>query len=164
MNATVRFEIQIGETLRLVELRGEAISVDGEPLAADAVRIGECGLSLLLEGRSFTFRWARLADGSLWLGSRGGEVLAQRRDPRQALVRGHAQQTGRVRIAAPMAGKVVRVIAAVGEALARGQALLVLEAMKMQNEVRAPKSGTLIALAVAPGDTVATAQLLAEIE
>lgn len=164
----MRFDIQVGASVRAVELKetsnGIEIQVDGAPLAADALRIGPQTVSILFEGTSHTFHWTRLDDGALWLGARGNEAQAEVQDPRQALTRHRAEQSGRVRLQAPMAGKVVRLLAAAGEAVQSGQGVLVLEAMKMQNEVRAPKSGVLAHLAVASGETVATGQLLAEIE
>ncbi|HWG37864.1 MAG TPA: biotin/lipoyl-containing protein [Terriglobales bacterium] len=164
----MRFDIQFEGATRVVEVTeavGSAqVSVDGIALAADAVRIGPQTISILFEGRCNTFAWTLLDGGAIWLGVRGRELLAEVQDPRQALAHRKAEQSGRVRLKAPMAGKVVRLLAHAGDAVQCGQGVLVLEAMKMQNEVRAPKSGALVRLAVASGETVATGQLLAEIE
>ncbi|HSB13592.1 MAG TPA: acetyl-CoA carboxylase biotin carboxyl carrier protein subunit, partial [Bryobacteraceae bacterium] len=65
---------------------------------------------------------------------------------------------------APMPGKVVRVLAAEGDLVEAGQGLLVVEAMKMQNEVKAPKAGRVAALAAREGGTVAAGDVLAVIE
>ncbi|MGH9480758.1 MAG: acetyl-CoA carboxylase biotin carboxyl carrier protein subunit [Terriglobales bacterium] len=162
------YEIQQGEQARKVEVRARngswELACDGTPLAADLAIVNEHTLSLLIEGRSFTFHWEQLEAGSVWLGGGGREAMVMVRDPRQVMAKRHFEQSGRVRLAAPMAGKVVRLLVAPGERVEAGQGVVVLEAMKMQNEVRSPKSGALVTLAVAAGATVATGQLLAEVE
>jgi acetyl/propionyl-CoA carboxylase alpha subunit len=67
-------------------------------------------------------------------------------------------------VRAPMNGKVVAVLVAEGQAIERGQRLVVVEAMKMQHEMRAGAAGTVARLAVKPGDQVATRQLLVELK
>jgi biotin carboxyl carrier protein len=162
------FAVQIGERIRQLELApadsGWRLRLDGEPLPADAAIVRPGLISLLLDGHSFTFTWARDAQGMVWIAGGGREWQAEARDPRQLLARRHAEPTGRARLTAPMAGKVVKVLAEPGAEVDSGQGIVVLEAMKMQNEVRSPKRGTLKLLAVAAGNTVAANQLLAEIE
>ncbi len=162
------FEIEIaGQTRRLEIARrngGWRVSADGEELAVEIAQPNAATLSLLLAGRSYTFAWARGAEGAIWISGAGRGAAAAVRDPRQALARHHFEQSGRARLTAPMAGKVVRVMVEAGVHVESGQELLVLEAMKMQNEVRSPKSGTLVVLAVTSGETVATGQVLAEVE
>jgi biotin carboxyl carrier protein len=63
-----------------------------------------------------------------------------------------------------MPGKVVRLLAAVGDEVTEGQGILVVEAMKMQNEVQAPKAGNVTDLKVAEGQTVNAGEVLAVIE
>jgi biotin carboxyl carrier protein len=61
---------------------------------------------------------------------------------------------GRQTIDAPMPGKIVRVLVAVGDEVTQGQGLVVVEAMKMENELRSPKDGTVVELAAVEGQTV----------
>jgi len=68
------------------------------------------------------------------------------------------------RLVAPMPGKVVRVLVEVGSRVAAGAGILVVEAMKMQNEMKSPKAGTVSALNVQTGDTVNGGDVLAVIE
>jgi biotin carboxyl carrier protein len=63
-----------------------------------------------------------------------------------------------------MPGKVVRILANVGTAVEAGQAILVIEAMKMQNELKSPKKGTVKKLNVSEGAAVEAGQALAEVE
>jgi 3-methylcrotonyl-CoA carboxylase alpha subunit len=67
------------------------------------------------------------------------------------------------RLSSPMPGRVTEVKVAVGEAVAKGQALLVIEAMKMENVLRAPRDGTVRAVLVEAGARVAPGQMLVDI-
>ncbi len=67
------------------------------------------------------------------------------------------------RVKAPIPGQITQVLVSPGQAVEAGQPLLMLEAMKMENEIRAPRSGTVSALHVTPGETVALNKVLAEI-
>ncbi|HWQ31639.1 MAG TPA: biotin/lipoyl-containing protein [Blastocatellia bacterium] len=71
---------------------------------------------------------------------------------------------GRATLTAPMPGKVVRVLKAAGDEVESGQGVLVVEAMKMQNEVQSPKAGKVIELRVTEGQTVNAGETLAVIE
>jgi acetyl/propionyl-CoA carboxylase alpha subunit len=65
---------------------------------------------------------------------------------------------------APMPGKVIKVSVAVGQRVKKGEEILVVEAMKMENQLRAPRDGTVVRLAAKPGDMVGPGASLAEIE
>lgn len=78
----------------------------------------------------------------------GAKELAERRK------RGAAGAAGEWSIAAPMPGRVTRILVAEGETVKAGQALLVIEAMKMENELRAPESGQVLSLPIAAGTAV----------
>ncbi len=71
---------------------------------------------------------------------------------------------GRARITAPMPGKIVRVMVEVGAHVEAGDGLVIVEAMKMQNEMKAPKSGIITELHATPGATVAAGDVLVVIE
>ncbi len=68
---------------------------------------------------------------------------------------------GSVKVAAPMPGKILGVKAAVGQAVKKGDVIVVLEAMKMENEIVAPSDGTIASINVAAGDSVEAGQTLA---
>src|SRR5208282_2988183 len=91
------------------------------------------------------------------------EFSAEIRDPRRwRRKRGAAAEAeGRQQVVAPMPGKIVRVLVKAGEAVDVKQGLLVVEAMKMQNEIRSPKSGTIERLLVTEGQTVNAGEILA---
>jgi biotin carboxyl carrier protein len=141
------------------------ISVDGQPAEADVVEIAPDILSILLEGQSHEIRLARMPDGQLKLQMGLGEFTAEVRDPRswQGRHSAHVQTEGRQQVTAPMAGKVVRLLVKSGDPVEIGQGLLVVEAMKMQNEIRSPKSGTVEKLQVREGQAVNAGDVLASI-
>lgn len=71
---------------------------------------------------------------------------------------------GRQNLVAPMPGKVVRVLLAAGDEVTLGQGVVVVEAMKMQNEIKSPKSGRVVEVRVAEGANVNASQVLAVVE
>lgn len=68
---------------------------------------------------------------------------------------------GSVKVNAPMPGKILKVAASNGQAVKKGEVLLILEAMKMENEIVAPQDGTVASINVAVGDSVEAGAVLA---
>ena len=159
----MRFEIRINGAKRNVDFdpaRNE-VTIDDRKIAADAAAISPVAYSVLLGGRSFEVTAEKSGDGWL-LRTAGREFQLDIEDPRSwRRDRGaNVELEGRQSVMAPMPGKVVRVLASQGQKVDSGQALLVIEAMKMQNEIRAPKSGTVERLAQ-EGQTVNAGEILA---
>lgn len=136
--------------------------LDGQPLEADAVEVARGIYSILIGGESFEVR-TEAAAGKLRVISRGREMFAAVRDPRQWRRRGGAtlEAEGRQQIIAPMPGKIIRVLVKAGDTVETGQGLLVVEAMKMQNEIRSPKSGKVERLSVVEGQAVNAGEVVA---
>jgi acetyl/propionyl-CoA carboxylase alpha subunit len=135
--------------------------VDGGAIAADARMLQPGVMSLLIEGRQY--RCVLDGDGVLI----GGRRFAfEVNDPRSLQGRRGAGvgAAGPRAIKAPMPGRVVRVLAAVGDEVAEQQGVIVIEAMKMQNELKSPKAGKVVRVAVAVGDTVGAGDVLVVIE
>ncbi|MEM2028827.1 MAG: biotin/lipoyl-containing protein [Candidatus Bathyarchaeia archaeon] len=82
--------------------------------------------------------------------------------PKKEVKRDEAPQvaTGGLAVSAPMPGKILRVNVKEGDSVSKGDLLLILEAMKMENEIFAPSSGVVKRIAVSPGDSVNTGDLL----
>ena len=166
----MKFEIQLtgvgGKRKHVVDLerKGEVstISLDGKPVDADAVQIAPNAISVMLGGQSFEIHVSRSADGTLKLQCGPHEFSAEIIDPRAWRGRKHGpvEVEGRQEILAPMPGKVVRLLVAVGATVEAGQGVLVVEAMKMQNEIRSPKSGKVERLLVKEGQSVNAGQAL----
>ena len=72
-----------------------------------------------------------------------------------------AARQGSVKVNSPMPGKILSVKASVGQAVKKGEVLMILEAMKMENEVVAPEDGTVASIDVAAGDSVEAGVVLA---
>jgi biotin carboxyl carrier protein len=116
--------------------------------------------SVLVEGRSFEARVIRTGAG-MRLELDGRRFTAEVRDPRD---RGQkpaaALGSGRQSVAAPMPGKVIRVLVREGDAVEVGQGLVVVEAMKMQNEMKALRDGNVVEVRVRDGETVSAGDVL----
>lgn len=80
--------------------------------------------------------------------------------PKAAPAAAPAASAGDETVTAPMPGKIVKIVASVGQAVNAGDTLLILEAMKMQNEISAPKAGTVKSFAVNAGDSVKPGQAM----
>jgi biotin carboxyl carrier protein len=170
----MKFEVQLeGSTEKktcTVELERHAdgwrIILDGQPVDADAVQISPCILSILLNGQSHELRITPDSAGKLKLQTRTQEFTAEVIDPRSWSGRRHGQveAEGRQKIVAPMPGKVVRLLVKAGDHVEAGQGLLVVEAMKMQNEIRSPKSGTVDCVLATEGQPVTAGEALAWVE
>lgn len=116
--------------------------------------------SVLMDGRSYDAR----VDGSA-VTVCGHRFEIEVRDLRRwSRRRGGAAHSGVQHVCAPMPGKVVRVLVSVGDRVETGQGIAVVEAMKMQNEMKAARPGTVAAISVKVGDAVTAGEVLAKIE
>jgi biotin carboxyl carrier protein len=163
----MKYEVRIRGKMRIVEVERQAdgwqAMLDGESkTAANIVETGPNTLSMLLAGQSHEICVTPSSDGKLNLQCGGFEFSAEVADPRSWRERRHggAEAEGRQQVVAPMPGKVIRVLVRAGEKVEAGQGLLVVEAMKMQNEIRSPKSGTLEHILVAEGQAVNAGEAL----
>lgn len=139
------------------------IRIDGEVTApAEDAQIveTEAGVySILIDGASYE---ARVESGAVTVNGR--RFTFEIEDPRAWKRGGDAAGTsGRASIVAPMPGKIVRLLAKAGDEVEAGQGIIVVEAMKMQNEMKAPRAGRVAAIEVKEGDSVAAGAVLAVI-
>jgi biotin carboxyl carrier protein len=166
----MKFEVRIGNKSRIIELERNAdrwrIALDGHTLDADAVEIAPNTFSILLRGQSHEIRVTPSSNGTLTLQTSLEEFTAEVLDPRAWSGRRHKalEAEGRQQVVAPMPGKVVRLLVKAGDAVEAGQGLLVVEAMKMQNEIRSPKSGIVERLLAQEGQPVNAGEILAWVE
>lgn len=124
-------------------------------------------LSLLLEGKSYEVKRETLAGragATIVIGGRRYPVEV--RDPRSLRGRRLARDEGDTprTLVAPMPGKIVRLLVAEGAAVEAGQGILIIEAMKMQNELKSPKKGVVRKMHAAPGAAVNAGEELAVVE
>lgn len=140
---------------------GYAVLVDGHPLTVQLLDAAGDRLELAVDGRR---RRAWLAqDGDAVHVFLDGRAYVFRRHDGDA---GEAEETaaGGPHVRAPMPGKVVKLLAAPGDAIAKGQGLLILEAMKMESEIAAPLAGRVLAVHVEVGQIVGLDAPLVDLE
>jgi biotin carboxyl carrier protein len=145
-------KIEIGGS-RLRYQRDDGVVIEGE--------FSLEGTSVLLNERSY--RVSRGTGKEIWVNGRlfSMEVF----DPRDLRPgQGSTANQGRQEIAASMPGKIIRVLVAAGDAVEEGQGLVVVEAMKMQNEMKSPKSGRVAEVRARPDATVIAGEVLVVIE
>jgi biotin carboxyl carrier protein len=165
--APVKLEIEIAGRIRVVEYAPGAASVviDGVSIPVDARMLQTGVLSLIVDGRAWRVVLDENANEPAVLIA--GERIAYRVDDPRSLKarRAHSGGTdGPSTIKASMPGRVVRVLALPGEKVKAHQGVVVIEAMKMQNELKSPRDGVIAELRVKPGDTVSAGDVLAVVD
>jgi len=157
----VRYHVSLRDRTYAVDLNGATVSVDGERLEAHWAQIpGTPLIHLLLGKESWTVACQPLDDaGRRWaMGAVGERVELDVQDDRSKQIEALTGQSRRPRasgvIKAPMPGLVVRVEVTIGQAVEAGTGLVVVEAMKMENELRAPQRGVVQQIHVSAGERV----------
>ena len=148
-----------------IEILDEAhISIDGIVYDLDFERVGTQPVySLVLDGQSFEAhvytdeeQWQVLLRGDMY-----NAVVEDERERRlRAQFEGGPMEQGEYHLKAPMPGMVIAIPVAEGQAVEKGDVLLILESMKMQNELKAPRAGKISRVRVAPGERVEQKQTL----
>jgi biotin carboxyl carrier protein len=172
----MKFQLEIADRLRTVEVQhqpdGYVVTVDGRRHLVQAARVDDEAWSLIVRGdapgeaRSVeAVVPAHAANGALDVRIDGFRVPVSLRQGRGRTSRHTgAQGSGAQRIAAPMPGKIVRVLVAPGDIVVPRQVLVVVEAMKMENELRALRAGTVAAVLVTEGQSVEAGTALVVVE
>jgi biotin carboxyl carrier protein len=142
------------------------ISVDGNEFLVDGKKTGRTNFSLIVDNRSFEIEVDNTDDEyRVLVDGRNYRIhLVDERRVRVGAVQSGLQLQGRQMVSVPMPGKIIAVLVAVGDAVELGQGLVIVEAMKMENEVRSPISGEVKEIKVKPGDTVEGGALLLIVE
>jgi biotin carboxyl carrier protein len=138
--------------------------LDGREIEVDAVLARPDVLSLRIGNKAYEVKCERVSsDLHIWVGS--VRYAAEVRDPRSLRGRARAvDEHGPKKLTAPMPGKVVRILVNQGAEIEAGAGVLVVEAMKMQNEVKSPKKGTVQKILVNEGAAVNAGDVLAIVE
>jgi len=160
----MELRIKIDGRIRVVKITrgtfGYEFSLDGNGVAADVVQAEPGLFSVLFEGKSYEVRITAEGNAAR-LAVEDHEFLVEREDPRKwKRGAGTAGAHGRQSIAAPMPGRVIRVLVKEGEKVGPGQGVLIVEAMKMQNEIKSPKEGTIERIHVREGAPVNSGEVL----
>lgn len=173
----MQFQVEVGARLRKVTVERDGdlfrVGVDGRMRLVDVRRIDGRTLSLLLQPGD-SGGAPRSLEAALVAGLKAGAFdvhVAGRCVPihisngsRSRRAREAAAGSGPQRIVAPMPGKVVRVLVSPGDAVVARQGLVVVEAMKMENELKAARDGTVAAVSVVEGQSVEAGAALVIVE
>ncbi|HEX6134846.1 MAG TPA: biotin/lipoyl-containing protein [Longimicrobiales bacterium] len=165
----MQYHVTIGSRTLVVDLEGERVRVDGEPLGpADLVGLpGTPVRHLLLDGRSVPLVAQQDDDG--WkLHVKGWPVYAEVVDERTRAIRAMTARAsgphGPKPVRAPMPGLIVRTEVSVGDRVRAGQGVVVMEAMKMENELKAEAEGVVSRVLIESGQAVEKGAVLVEFE
>jgi len=161
----MKYVTAIGEREYIIEIVDERhILLDGALFEVDFNTVsGQPVYSLLLDGQSYESfvysgeeGWQVLLHGMLYLAS----VEDEREKRLRAAAGGNIIERGEVHLRAPMPGLVIAVLVNEGQSVDKGEVLVILESMKMQNELKSPRPGTIARMRVRSGDSVEQRQTL----
>jgi biotin carboxyl carrier protein len=160
-----KFDLIVDATPCSLLVSTDACEINGRRLPTDIRQLGPNTFSVIAGGNQHTVVVHRLATGTYAAHVAGTALAIELRDPRRL----SRQETGAATagsqpVRAPMPGKVLSVLVRVGDEVGSGQGLLVVEAMKMQNELRSPRAGRVTAVKVAAGDSVSSGDTLVVVE
>jgi biotin carboxyl carrier protein len=166
------YAVEVNGRVRQVAIRRQAgalvVEVDGRSWTVDAAPVGEHGLSLLVSGLGRTSSHdvtlagdAATGQTNVYVGSFVVLVALNGRKRSGRKEDGAHSGSGPQRLLAPMPGKVVRVLVKPGDPVRARQPIAVIEAMKMENELRAGRDGIVVELAVTGGQSVEAGTLIA---
>jgi pyruvate carboxylase subunit B len=166
----VKYVVRIGDEDHEVVLDGDGVHIDGDDVAAHVVPINGTPVRMVTVGdevhRVVVRPGAARGLYTLWLDGHRFEVEAL--DERTRAIRdlsgASAGPSGPAPLVAPMPGLIVRVHVQPGDQVHAGQGLVVMEAMKMENELRVQVAGRVRTVLVAPGSVVEKGALLIELE
>jgi biotin carboxyl carrier protein len=176
----MNFDVAVGDRVRSVSVVRKGgllhVTLDGHTHVVDARRVSATTLSLLVQNgtgelpvQSIDAAFAaQSAAGDFDVHLAGRAMTVQLRPAgsfgRQKKQGGAASGSGPQRVVAPMPGKVARVLVKAGDTVTARQGLVVVEAMKMENELRAARDGRVLELSVAEGQSVDAGAVLVVVE
>jgi biotin carboxyl carrier protein len=142
------------------------LKIAGRQFEADVRKVGDSSFSVLIGNRSFDLEVVPEGD-ELIVASRGATTRVTLLDTARrsrGTVGGRPAVAGKAQLKAMMPGRVINVLVGVGDEVALQQGLVVIEAMKMENELKSPKAGKITEVKVKPGQTVEKGDLLIVVE
>lgn len=166
----MKYIVELNGEHHEVEIDGGSVTVDGEVVKAALEDVDGTPVRLVSIGdevhRVVSRRGSSRGAYTLWVdGYRfDGEALDERSRAIRDITAASSGPTGPAPVVAPMPGLIVRVNVAVGDEVQAGEGLVVMEAMKMENELRATAAGKVKAINAAPGTAVEKGKVLVELE
>lgn len=165
----MRFFATIDDHTYEIVIEGDQISVDGVEIEANMQLTGQQDLySLLMDHASHEVvveadPLQRGQFGVMIAGTRYDVKVQDERVRRLSIAQQRPQAGGEIAVRAPIPGLVVKLLVAPGQEVVEGESLLILEAMKMENELRTPRAGVVHEVRTTPGAQVAHGQVLVTI-
>ncbi len=165
----MKYLARVGDKAYEIEINADdEVIVDGKRLEVDFRSVfGQPVYSLILDGHSYE-AYVQPSDAGLNVLLLGQQHVVAVEDERQRRLRessgGPVATQGEFHLRSPMPGLIVAVPVAVGQQVTRGQDMIILESMKMQNELKAPRDGVVSRIRVKPGDSVEHNQSLITLE
>ncbi len=161
----MRYLVKVGDQEYNIEVNQDGqIELDGRLVYVDFVGVGETGLYSLLVNKESFEAMAEEREGTWNVLMRGHLYDVEVVDERTQLLRARAgaviPETGEISIKAPMPGLVVAIQVEVGQEVEAGQNVIILESMKMENELKAPRAGRIERINVKPRESVEQNQIL----
>lgn len=158
-----------GKTHHVELTRGEKLwscKVDGQEIEVDATLTARDVMSVLVDGKAYEIKRERSLQGELHMVIGSARYAVDVQDPRSLRTRRAVAgaEPGPQKIKAAMPGKIVRILVNEKDEVKGGQGIIVMEAMKMQNELKSPKDGRVQKILTAEGSTVNAGDTLAIIE
>ncbi len=158
-----------GKTHQLELTHGEQTwlcKVDGQEIEVDAVLTARDVLSVLVDSKAYEIKRERSLQGELHMVIGSARYAVDVQDPRSLRTRRAVAvaEAGPQKVKAPMPGKIVRIMVNEKDEVKAGQGIIVMEAMKMQNEMKSPKDGRVQKILTAEGSVVNPGDTLAIIE
>jgi biotin carboxyl carrier protein len=165
----MELEFNIEEKVRRLQIDFKdgqyKINLDNKDYSVDSALISDNCLSLLVNGKAFTVYFAE-ADSKKYF-SIGGEQFCIQEAKAETVRAGEADSTALKEaptVCSPMPGKVVKIFVKEGDEVEKGQGLVIVEAMKMENEIRSPIKGRVEKVNFKPGDLVDASQSIIDIK
>lgn len=164
----MKYFARVGDNEYVIEIDQDELLVNGEPVEVDLQQVGVPELySVLFGGRSYDML-VHPERFKYTITFRGEQFQVQVEDERSRRLnsgrRAPALPQGELLIKAPISGLIVKVLVEPGDAVTDGQALVLLEAMKMENEIRSLRAGVVKSVAVATGKRVEQNEVLLVLE
>ena len=166
----MRYIVDMNGSRDELEVDGESVTIGGHTVLARVDEVEGTPVRLVTIGsevhRVIVRRGSSRGAYTLWVdGFRfEGEALDERTRAIRDITAESSKSTGPAALVAPMPGLIVRVNVAAGDAVQAGQGLIVMEAMKMENELRAPAAGKVKTVLVEPGKAVEKGAVLVDFE
>ncbi len=162
------YHVTIGDTTKIVEVRRDGVTLDGTPLDVDIEKISGVPVrSLLLGGRSHRVSARRVASEEWEVHIEGRRVSVSVVEERTKAIRetivAKSGPSGPSPIVAPMPGMVMRVDVAEGDIVEAGQGVVIMEAMKMENELTAEAQGVVSKIHIEEGQAVEKGKVLVDL-